>query len=394
MDIVVTYDCLPKIGGAHTWLYEVYRRWASCVPFYTTMYSRDAATADEERAFDAGDHGSVRILRSAHGIEKLNLLDVKCLRQFAHNVISLRRIAGRDNIRLHSLRAFPEGFTAYLYSKLSLRATKLITYAHGEEIMISKTSRQLGFMTKRVYAASDLIIVNSENTRELVRSICPDAPIVCIHPGVESTAFKMPDQEVAACRQEWGWPVGTVVLCTVARMEARKNHVAVIRAVATLREEGLPVAYVCGGDGPERAGLERLARSLGMGGWVSFTGAVSERSKRLILAAADIHIMPSIRVGAMIEGFGIVFLEAAAAGKPSICGRSGGQAEAVQDGVTGIVVDGQDDSQICFALRRLAGDPGMRQSMGEAGLAWAAQNDWSIVTRITSEQIEALARAT
>ena len=69
-----------------------------------------------------------------------------------------------------------------------------------------------------------------------------------------------------------------------------------------------------------------------------FTGAVSDAEKKLIFAACDIHAMPSVQLGEMIEGFGIVFLEAAAAGKPSICGNIGGQAEAVLDGRTGLVV--------------------------------------------------------
>jgi len=391
VDVVVTYDFLPQIGGAHTWLYEVYRRWDTAVQLYTAAYPQDPAVAARARKFDSEAHGALRIVRSAHVSETLSLLDPRCLRQFAHNVADLRRLRGPGHVRLHSLRAFPEGFTSYLYAKTSLRRSTLITYAHGEEIMIAKTSRQLGFMAQRVYSASDLVIVNSENTRGLVLDISPDAKIVCIHPGVASKSFAIGREEASSYRQSWCWPPEAVVLCTVARMEARKNHAAVIRAVSALRREGCPVAYVCGGDGPERPALEALARSLGVESWVRFPGPMPERDKQLIFCASDIHIMPSIQVGAMIEGFGIVFLEAAAAGKPSICGRSGGQAEAVKDGVTGIVVDGASEAEVCASIRRLAADSDLRRAMGEAGLSWAAQHDWGHGARLVREQVASLA---
>ncbi len=98
-----------------------------------------------------------------------------------------------------------------------------------------------------------------------------------------------------------------------------------------------------------------------------FTGAVSDAEKKLIFAACDIHAMPSVQLGEMIEGFGIVFLEAAAAGKPSICGNIGGQAEAVLDGRTGLVVDGADLDRVADALRSLVRDRALRQRLGRAG---------------------------
>ena len=87
--------------------------------------------------------------------------------------------------------------------------------------------------------------------------------------------------------------------------------------------------------------------------------------------------MPSVQLGEMIEGFGIVFLEAAAAGKPSICGNIGGQAEAVLDGRTGLVVDGSEPG----ARRRRAAIAGAGRraapALGREGLAWAREHDWS-----------------
>ena len=116
-----------------------------------------------------------------------------------------------------------------------------------------------------------------------------------------------------------------------------------------------------------------------------FPGSVSEVEKRVLFAAADVHAMPSVQLGEMIEGFGIVFLEAAAAGVRSICGNSGGQMEAVRDGETGLVVDGRESSDIAVALRKLANNAELRRQMGSNGRRWASGFDWSKVCARTLE---------
>jgi phosphatidylinositol alpha-1,6-mannosyltransferase len=387
---IVSYDWAPKIGGAHSWLYEVYRRWATPVQVLTVDNRGDAAAAAADRAFDAHDHGSLRIHRVARPFDGINLLSPSCAMRFIAHARALRRLtrpAGSSVV--HALRSWPEGFTGLLCKRM-FRGTRLVTYAHGEEILIARLSAQLRWMAQRVYAGSDLVIANSENTRAIVQEFAPSARIVCIAPGVDARSYVLPGPQLAACRARWGWSAGTIVVATVARMEARKNQAGVMRAIEQLRREGVDVAYVCAGDGQERAALTRLAAELGIGERVRFPGPVSEAEKREIFAAADIHAMPSVQLGEMIEGFGIVFLEAAAAGIPSICGDSGGQREAVRDGVTGLVVDGREPANIAAALRRLAADEGLRRQMGSNARSWAERFDWQQVYSRTAEALRAL----
>jgi phosphatidylinositol alpha-1,6-mannosyltransferase len=386
-DIVVSFDFLPKIGGAHLWLYEVYRRWSAQVRVLTTRCSPDPDEAQRQREFDRLDHGALQISREAQPVDDINLLDVRCLYAFSSQVRAIGRLSGERTTRLHALRAFPEGFAAYLYRKLHPRASRLITYAHGEEVLIAQTSLQLKLIATRVYAASDLVIANSENTRRIVLALCPSARVICIHPGVDTTAFVCAEEVVGAYRSQWNWPPETVVVCTLGRMEPRKNHAAVIRAVSELRKRGLAAALVCGGDGPEKDKLVSLAAALGLGPWVRFTGQVTDRDKRLTYLAADLYAMPSIQVGEMIEGFGIVFLEAAAAGLACVCGNNGGQGEAVLHGRTGLIVDGTRDQDVAAAIERLVRDAALRKEMGRAGKAWAAQNDWQQVVQSTVTEI-------
>lgn len=383
MDIALLQDFFPKIGGAHLWLYEAYRRWPSPVQILTRRFENGAEEIKDEAAFDKRDHGSLRITRDDIAIYDINLLSVACWRKFMRVATRLRDLAGKEPATIHCLRAFPEGFAGLLAKLRHPRITGLVTFAHGEEILVAKSSRQLKIIARAVYRFSDLVIVNSKSTEALVRELSPNARIRCVHPGVDCAGFVRTRSAVEEHRKSWKWPADTVVVSTVARMEPRKNQAMVIRAIAELRQEGLPLAYVCGSGGEEKTRLVDLVNTLGLHEWVRFTGVLTDDERALTYGASDIYAMPSIMFGQMTEGFGIVFLEAAAVGIPSIAGNVGGQSEAVLDGKTGLIVDGLDISQVKGAIKRLALDPALRNQMGEDGVKWARAHDWTAV----SEQI-------
>ncbi|MGH8210540.1 MAG: glycosyltransferase family 4 protein, partial [Steroidobacteraceae bacterium] len=324
--------------------------------------------------------GALRIDRLAVPIAEINLLDAGCWRKFMHAARRVRALSGRHRTTLHCLRSFPEGLVGLLCKVRAPLTTRLVVFAHGEEVLVAHSSGQLRLIAKAVYRSADLVIANSRSTATLVRGLCPGAKVVCIPPGVDAASYSRPREELGEFRKQWSWPADTVIVSTVARMEPRKNQAAVLQAVAALRNEGLPVAYVCGGEGAERPALSGAARELRLEPWTRFPGALDDERKILTYAASDLHAMPSIRVGEMIEGFGIVFLEAAAAGLPSVCGNVGGQAEAVVDGKTGFVVDGLDANQVRRAIGRLIVDAGLRRRMGDEARSWAKQHDWGVMS--------------
>jgi phosphatidyl-myo-inositol dimannoside synthase len=383
MDILISQDFFPKVGGAHLWLYEVYRRWPRPVKLATVSYNLSSDDAQKQHDIDQVDHGQIEIFRNNPLIDKIDIFDLRCIRNLSQIIRNVRNIADRSAATLHCLRAFPEGFVGLLAKATRPPRSRLITYAHGEEILVAQTSRQLSMMTRLVYSASDLIIANSQNTAGMVKRVCPNAKVVCIHPGVDVQAFNRSRAELTEKRLTWGWHSDTVVISTIARMEPRKNHSMVMRALSELREEGLSIGYVCGTDGQEKEKLSNMATELSLQSWVRFTGTISDEDKILTYGASDIFAMPSIRHGEMIEGFGIVFLEAAAAGIPTISGNVGGQPEAVIHGITGYVVDGENVEEVKTAMRRLASDTCLRQKMGNEGRRWALQNDWEEVTKKT-----------
>ncbi len=158
---------------------------------------------------------------------------------------------------------------------------------------------------------------------------------------------------------------GKVVCITVSRIDPRKNHETVLKALALLSDSvRRGILYKILGSGEYRSKLEACIRSMGLENQVIFMGEVSEKKKLDELDAADIFIMPSRQVRGTVEGLGISFLEAGARGLPLIGGRHGGVPEVIRDGANGFLVDPDDSAGIARVLERLNENPSLREEMG------------------------------
>jgi len=239
MHLVVTQDFFPQVGGAHLWLYEVYRRWPQPVTVLTRRYEQSAAEAAAQSAFDAAAHGSLNIVRADMAVDDIDLLKRSSRSQFFRAVRHVRQLRRDSHITLHCLRAFPEGFVGLLSKLRHPRTTRLVVYAHGEETLVARSSRQVLLMARLVYRFADLVIANSRSTVRMVEGVCRGARIACVHLGVDVLRYALPNSDRARYRSQWGFPEGTVVVSTVARMELCKNQRAVIEAIAILCRRGV-----------------------------------------------------------------------------------------------------------------------------------------------------------
>jgi phosphatidylinositol alpha-1,6-mannosyltransferase len=137
------------------------------------------------------------------------------------------------------------------------------------------------------------------------------------------------------------------------------------------------VLYAVVGEGEERESLARLAAETGVAGQVQFLGEVDDATTLDCYRQCDLFALPNRQVGRDIEGFGIVLLEAQACGKPVLAGASGGTAETMRVGETGVVVPCESPDPLGEALVELLLDPLRRERMGQAGRQWAGRFDWS-----------------
>lgn len=181
-------------------------------------------------------------------------------------------------------------------------------------------------------------------------------------------------------------------IVTIARIEERyKGHDTLVRALALVLAKVPDAQWVVIGDGSLRPGLEALAASYGVEGAIRFLGAVSDEQRNLWLRRARLLAMPSrLPAGGFAgEGFGIVYLEAGAYGKPIVAGNVGGALDAVRDGETGLLVDPTDPLLVAEAITRLLLDSQLARRLGEAGRRHALAHTWPHVVARVQDVLEA-----
>ncbi|HLW46971.1 MAG TPA: glycosyltransferase family 4 protein [bacterium] len=205
----------------------------------------------------------------------------------------------------------------------------------------------------------------------------PEARLCVIHPAVDPPllAEARSDSPPPAHRD----PVTLLTVARLSAMERYKGCDTVIAALPAVLSEvqarrGPAVHYVIAGDGDDLPRLHALAERHGVAAAVTFAGQVQRSDLPALYRAADIYVMPSVAEqrpdGWAGEGFGIVYIEAAAFGRPVIAGKGGGAPEAVRDRMTGYVVDGRDVTAVAKTIARLAGDDQLRLRLGAAGRNW------------------------
>jgi phosphatidylinositol alpha-1,6-mannosyltransferase len=227
----------------------------------------------------------------------------------------------------------------------------LTLLAHGTELDVRPGSMRDRAM-RFAFARADRVVANSAAVATRVRSLGLASNVSIVHPGVDPAPLERHPAERPA-------------VVFVGRLVARKGVDRLIDAIALLRERGVTLAIV--GDGPQRQALVDRARDAGIADRVHFAGAVDDAARNAALGEAWCFAMPARREGGDVEGFGIVYLEAAMAGLPTIGGRDCGAEDAIEDGVTGLLVDGNDVAAIAAAIVRLIDDPAAAAAMGAAG---------------------------
>jgi phosphatidylinositol alpha-1,6-mannosyltransferase len=259
-------------------------------------------------------------------------------------------------------RALPEGFVALVVARLTRRPVMI--YAHGEEL--TGWGRGNKFKTMCfVMRNADWILSNSDNTRDILVSLLGVEPrrIVLTYPTVDETRFR-PGCSCDDLREAIGVKGERRLILSVGRLMRRKGFDNVIRTLPLLLKQGVDVEYALIGIGDDMVYLQELADELGVSEHVHFLGHVSYEDLPRWYNACDLFAMPNRDIDGDTEGFGLVFLEAAASGKPAIAGKAGGTSSAVVDGETGLRVDGENVEEITQATMRLLLDPAEATEMG------------------------------
>lgn len=287
-------------------------------------------------------------------------------RAMLHTVEQLAAREGAELIQLgHPL---PAGL---LGPQLKQRAgLPYLVFLGGAEVTLPGAIPGASNLLRHVLGNASMLLAVSEYTaRAASEQVKGSVPAEVLRPPLPVDEYVPADPaESAALKQRFGID-GELVVC-VGRLVPRKGQDKLIDALALLRREFPRLHLALVGEGRLATGLYDRAQRRGVGERVHLTGALADRAVKDWLRAADLFASPcrSRWGGFEVEGFGIVFAEAALAGLPVIAGRSGGAPEAVAADKTGAVVDGHSAQQVAAALASLLRLPAeRRREMGARG---------------------------
>lgn len=340
--VLFTNDYPPKIGGIQSYLYELWRRLdPERFAIYTSASHKDAP------AFDAAQPYVVR--RGPWWLAPTPAMRRRALATIAD--------LGPKFVVLDP--AVPLGMIG------TSLGVPYVVVLHGAEVTVPA---RLPLVRKRLAnvleGATHVISAGQYAADEAQRLVGHELPTTVIAPGVDVNRFVPIDQTTKlVTRRTWNLAPENIVIVGHSRLVPRKGFDTLIRAVHQLNRTNVTCIIV--GKGRDRKRLEKIADN-GPGD-IRFLGRVADEQLPTLLGACDISAMLCHNrwYGLEQEGFGIVFLEAAAVGIAQLAGRSGGAAEAVVDGQTGLVLQQPTKvNQAASALAQLIDDAESRSAMG------------------------------
>lgn len=344
--LLVTNDFPPKVGGIQSYLWELWRRLPADEFTVLTTPHPGAAEFDAAQPFEVV-RTPERVLWPTSGL--------------------LRRVEALAHARSAGLvvldPALPVGL---LGPRLSVPYAVVV---HGAEVTVpGRLAATRPLLARVLRGATHVVAAGGYPAAEAERAAGRSLATTVVPPGTDVDRFRPLDGPARAeARRAMGLPPDGRLVTSVSRLVPRKGMDVLVRAAARLAADRPDLSVAIAGSGRDRGPLERLVASTGAP--VRFLGRVPDDRLPAVYGMGDVFAMLCRNRwgGLEQEGFGIVFLEAAACGVPQVAGDSGGAAEAVADGETGIVVRRPADVEsVADALASLLDDPDRRHALGRA----------------------------
>ena len=356
---LITHEFYPVRGGIATFTEEIARA-AARIGYNIEVWAQSAAGADKT---DWPFRLRRLPLKGTH--------DLACQFQLARELIRHRRVLRDATVYLPE--PGPMMVMMLLQFFHAFRPRHLILTFHGSEILKFAQSPIRRWLAGQLIRHATRVSTLSNYTRELLISHFPRAAgKIYLTPGALRSDFVVVSPKPAT-------PKSTVIVLTVGRLHPRKGQLLALRALQMLPPEvRARVEYwVVGGQG--KANYELLLRKVAAEQpdlAVKFLGNLPDEELAGVYERADIFALTSVNLKQSVEGFGLVYLEAAAHALPVVAHDVGGVSEAVIDGVTGLLVPPDRPAQLAAAFEKLIHDPQLRHKFGAAGREWATRNCW------------------
>ncbi len=254
----------------------------------------------------------------------------------------------------------------------AFRPRRLVLTFHGSEILKFTRSPLRTWLARRLIRHAARVSTLTNYTQELLLASFPEAADkIFLTPGALRTDFVVVPPKPVRSRDK-------IIVLTVGRLHPRKGQLLTLQALQSLAPDvrSRIEYWIVGAPGKGGYGESLRIAAAGSDLAVKFLGNLPDDELAEVYDRADIFAMTSVNLQHSIEGFGLVYLEAAAHGLPVVAHDVGGVSEAVADGVTGLLVPPHRPAQLAAAFERLIHDENLRHQLGEAGRAWAGRNCW------------------
>jgi phosphatidylinositol alpha-1,6-mannosyltransferase len=362
--LLIAHSYLPRVGGRELYLHHVFSRFSATDLVVLTPYEEGFQSFDQE--------SPVKIVR----VERERLLwFLQGRRERLSWFAFLAHLCWREGVDVvHASLAVSDGMSGWLLKRVL--GKPYIVYTFGKELTLRTGDELRRKRLMQVFEEADQVVTISDYTRGQLLSLgVPAKRIAKITPGVDTRRF-YPDRTAGlAIRARYQLEDYPVIL-TIGRLAPHKGHDVVIQALPLVLSQIPNAVYLIGGKGPALESLQALAQERAVSDHVIFAGYVPDEELPAFYNAADLFVMPSRQMleAGEWEGFGIVYLEANACGKPVIGGRSGGTEDAVVNGQSGYLVDPESPEAVAEKILGLLQNPVRAQRMGEFGRRWVKQH--------------------
>lgn len=361
---LITHEFFPKRGGIATFTEEIAKATADLG--YNVEVWAQATREGEEKSWPFRMHRMP--IKGTH--------DFSCQLKLGLQLILARRKLRYATVYLPE--PGPMLAMMLLQHFHAFRPKRLVLTFHGSEILRFHRNPLIRPLARRLIRYASRISVLSNYTRNLLCTHFPEArDKILLTPGALRSDFAVVNVASHETR-------GRIVILTVGRLHPRKGQHLTLQALRELApkfRERIEYWVVGKGNKPDyERSLRATAAECDFP--VRFLGDIPDEELDQVYDRADIFAMTSIDYGHSVEGFGLVYLEAAAHGLPVVAHAVGGVSDAVVSGTTGLLVPPEHPAQLTAAFEKLISDEKLRRRLGNAGRTWAKRHDWTDSARL------------
>jgi phosphatidylinositol alpha-1,6-mannosyltransferase len=369
---IITNKFPPHVGGTSTLFYNISQ---SLDPNELVVIAKEDKNSKE---IDNCLKFKIYRIPDLYDGETVNS-NYYCIKQYFKSYFKIRDIAKKEKIDVFICNNFLSSPPIILLKK------PYYIYCHGEEFSSKILGKFIEIIKHVSLRNAKGLIAGSDFTKNLVKMFNKNVKV--IQYAVNTTKFKpIQKNKKLILKHKLS---NKITIITMARLEKRKGIDQAISIIPDLIENNPNIQYLIIGDGNEREKLVELVKKLKINKNVKFLGRVKDKYLVEYYNLCDIFIMPNRELeNGDTEGFGLVFLEANACGKPVIGGNAGGVPSAIKNGYNGFIVDGNDKRDIYEKTIKLINNRTLRERMGNNGLKWVKNFTYKRLVKEIIEFIE------